>query len=135
MKNTHALGDKTAISLSLLCTIHCLALPIFAALLPSTAALVLEDEMFHLWVVLAVIPISVFALTMGCKKHKRYRVLALGAIGIAVLAASVLIDHHILGETWEKILTVVGASFVAAGHLLNYRLCVKHDTDEKCPCP
>jgi len=132
MKPTQALGDKSAISLSLLCTIHCLALPLFSALLPSAAAIVLDDEVFHLWLVLGVVPISLCTLSMGCKKHKRYRVLILGGIGITVLAVSVLIDHHILGETWEKILTVVGASFIAAGHLMNYRICREID---KCPCP
>jgi len=132
MKNTLAIGDKTAISLSLLCTVHCLALPLFAALLPSAAAVALKDELFHLWVVLAVVPISIYTLTMGCKRHRRYRVLILGGIGIAVLGASVLIDHHILGELWEKTLTVVGAIFIAAGHFWNYRLCRQED---KCPCP
>jgi len=132
MKNTHAIGDKTAMGLSLLCSIHCLALPLFAALLPSAAAIALEDELFHLWIVLAVVPISVYTLTMGCKAHRRYRVLVLGGIGLSILAVTVLIDHHILGEAWEKTLTVLGASFIAAGHYWNYRLCRQKAS---CPCP
>jgi acid stress-induced BolA-like protein IbaG/YrbA len=62
--------DKIAISLSTLCVIHCLSLPLLVALLPSFTVLSLHGEAFHFWMVVAVIPISLFALQMGCKKHK-----------------------------------------------------------------
>jgi hypothetical protein len=63
--------DKIAISLSTLCVIHCLSLPLLVALLPSFTVLSLHGEAFHFWMVVAVIPISLFALQMGCKKHKK----------------------------------------------------------------
>ena len=132
MRNTVALSDVLAISLSLLCTIHCLALPLAVVLLPSLAVLPLDDEAFHFWMVIAVLPTSAYALTMGCRKHKHYHLLFLGGIGLAVLIASAFLGHDLLGEEWEKILTVAGASIIALGHLLNYRLC-QHQ-EEKCQC-
>lgn len=132
MNNIQTLSDRAAISLSLLCTLHCIVFPWAVVLIPSLAVLPLEDEFFHLWMVVAVIPISAFALTMGCKKHKRHRVLLMGSIGLCILISTVLIGHETLGEAWEKILTVIGASIIALGHLWNFRLCRHHDN---CGCP
>ena len=132
MINTQLITDKAAISLSLLCAVHCLAFPTLVILLPSLAALPLEDEAFHLWMVIVVIPISAYALTMGCKKHKRYRVALLGTLGLTILAGAAFIGEETLGETWEKTLTVIGATIIVLGHFWNYRLC-SHPSG--CTCP
>ena len=129
MNNIQAIADKVAVSLSLLCTIHCLLMPLAVVLLPALAALPLADEAFHFWMVYGVLPISIYALTMGCKKHKRYRLLLVGGIGLTILVAAALVGHEILGEVWEKSLTVLGASIIALGHYWNYRLC-----QDNCSC-
>ena len=123
MNNLQSLSDKSAIGLSLLCTIHCLAMPLAVVLLPSIAGLPLADETFHYWILVAVLPISAYALTMGCKKHQRYRLLLIGGAGLSILAFAAYAGHDLLGETGEKILTVAGTIILALGHLWNYRLC------------
>lgn len=130
MKNIQTVADKTAIGLSLLCTLHCLAMPLAAVLLPTSAAMTLEDELFHHWILIAVFPVSAYALTMGCKKHKHYRLLAVGGIGLFILAVAAVGGHDRLGEIWEKTLTVIGATTIALGHLWNYRLCRRQDCCE-----
>ena len=132
MKNIQMYTDKAAIGLSLLCTLHCLAFPVLLVLLPSLAALQLNDEAFHLWMVFAVVPTSTFALTMGCRKHKRYHLLVLGLIGVTFLISAVVLHEPLLTEAGEKILTCIGAAFIAYGHYRNYRLC-QHQS--KCACP
>ena len=132
MNHIQALTDRAAISLSLLCTFHCLVFPWAVVLIPSLAVLPLEDEAFHLWMVAAVIPTSVYALTMGCKKHKHYYVAMLGVIGLSILIAALFVGEGESAEIWEKTLTVIGAVFIAAGHLWNFRLCRHHDN---CNCP
>lgn len=126
------LSDKMAISLSLLCAIHCLALPLMIILLPSLSALNLDNEVFHQWMVFAVIPVSAYALTTGCKQHKRYHLLILGIAGIALLMIAVLLGESLLGEFYEKALTLFGASMIALGHFFNYRLC--HQQRDHCHC-
>jgi len=121
--NTQAFADKTAISLSFICTIHCLAMPFIVAMLPSLAAFNLEDEIFQLWMVIAVIPTSLYALTMGCKKHKKVSVISLGALGLGILITTTWLGHDTLGETYEKVFSVLGATIIALGHLINYQLC------------
>ena len=116
-------ADKAAIGLSLLCAVHCLVLPLVIALLPTLAAYGLADEAFHTWVVLAVIPLSAFALTMGCKKHRQKSVLYTGLMGLFLLCLTPLLGHELLGETGEKALTLAGAALIAASHIKNFRLC------------
>ncbi len=129
MRNIQAIADKTAISLSVICTIHCLAIPIMVTLLPSLTALSLENEIFHIWLLIAVVPTSLYALTLGCGKHRRYRVLLPGVVGLVTLIATGLLGHDILGEIIEKSLTVVGASLVAIGHLWNHNLCQRSNCE------
>mgnify|MGYP001050440352 CR=1 FL=1 len=133
MKAAQAVTDKLAIGLSLACAIHCLMLPVLLVLLPSMVALQLDNEAFHFWMVAAVIPSSVYALSVGCKQHKRYRLLFLGATGLALLVLALVLGEAQIGELGEKVLTVVGAGFVALGHWFNYRLCHALDHGD-CSC-
>ena len=129
MKNIQTLSDKTAISLSIICALHCLALPSLLVLLPSLTALNLADEVVHLWMLAAVIPISIYALTMGCRKHKRLGIVALGLAGITTLIAAALLGHDILGETGEKAVVTTGAFIIAVSHWQNHQLCRRLDCE------
>ena len=126
MINSQSIADKTAISFSLLCTIHCLIFPLLAVFLPSMIALPLQDEIFHIWMVIIVVPVSAYALTMGCKNHKRYQVLLIGSMGLLILSTVAFFGHDLLGEELEKTFTVIGATIIAAAHIWNYRLCQHH---------
>ncbi|HBN54822.1 MAG TPA: hypothetical protein DD456_12580, partial [Stenotrophomonas sp.] len=61
MKNTAALFDASAVALSTLCLLHCLALPLLAALLPLFGAWS-EAEWVHGVFVLIAAPLSGYAL-------------------------------------------------------------------------
>ena len=117
------LADKAAIGLSLLCALHCLALPVFIALAPTVASLAIADESFHLWMVAVVVPVSAYALLLGCQKHRRLSVLVLGFGGLLVLGLTPVVGHDLLGENGERLLTLMGASLIAWSHVQNYRLC------------
>ena len=120
-----------AIGLSALCVVHCLATPLLIILLPSLAALQLDNEAFHRWLLIGVIPTSMFSLLMGCKQHQFYRVLTIGLGGLLVLVSAIFVEDLRYGEILEKVLTVSGACIVAFGHYLNFRLC--RDLDD-CEC-
>ena len=93
-----SLLDRSAIGLSFLCVLHCLAVPLTLILVPSFAALPIADERVHLLLVLLVLPTSTVALTLGCRRHGLKHILAWG-------------------------LTVVGSVLVAVGHILNFKCC------------
>ncbi|WP_347331850.1 MerC domain-containing protein [Marinimicrobium locisalis] len=125
MRNVQTITDKTAIGLSTLCAIHCLMLPVAIVMLPSLFATSLGDESFHQWLLLAVIPSSATALTLGCRRHGRWGVVTTGVLGLSVLVFTAFFGHDLLGETGEKIASVVGAALIVAGHLKNHLACRK----------
>jgi len=132
MKITQEITDKVSIGLSTLCAIHCLVLPLLLLLLPSLVGTQLASEAFHSWMLIAVIPTSIYALTMGCKKHKRLQFLVIGMSGLVLLSSPVFLGHEIVNEFSEKILTLLGAGLMVLAHWMNFSLCKKH---QECPCP
>lgn len=124
------LADKIAIGLSIACALHCLALPLVISLLPSLLALGLADEAFHRWMVLGVIPMSVMALSMGCRLHRRFTVIAVGGLGLLFLLAPLVLGHEMLGEWGERTVTLTGAFLIATSHLRNFELCRAHQADQ-----
>ena len=129
IENTSLLGDIAAICLSNICIIHCLALPILAVMIPPSLSLVLEEEVFHLYMLIFVLPISVMALMMGCRKHKKLNVFLLGAVGLLGLVAVAFYGHALFGEIGEKLLTIMGAGLIASAHFMNFKACRSIDCD------
>jgi len=132
INNLQPVADKVAVGLSLLCAMHCLALPIAVGMVPSMVAYGLADEAFHTWLILAVIPLSAFALTMGCQKHRKTSVLYIGFFGLLLLCLPLLLGHEMLGEAGEKTFTLLGAAIIACCHVRNFRLC---RNESACACP
>ena len=123
MKNLRLASDKAAIGISMLCVLHCLALPVLIVLLPSMSSLPLNDEAFHSWLIFAVIPTSLYALTLGCHQHKNYGLLKLGSMGLGCLVLALVIGEAVHSELLEKLLTTLGAAIIAYAHYKNYRRC------------
>lgn len=123
MKNIQTTIDKTAISFSVICAIHCLLVPIAITLLPVLAATPLEGEVFHKLLLIGVLPASIVGLTLGCKKHKKWNNVVLGGIGLSALVFAAFFGHDLTGELGEKVITVIGAILISWSHLRNHKLC------------
>jgi hypothetical protein len=134
MRRSQTITDAVAMGLSVTCAIHCLLLPVALVLLPSLAALQLDNEAFHIWMIVGVIPTSAYALTLGCKTHKTFRFAVIAGVGVTLLVLALLLGESGIGEAGEKILTVIGAGFVALGHWQNYHRCQQVSRVE-CECP
>ncbi len=123
--------DKLAMSISGLCVAHCLIFPVLAVFIPSLVALGLTSEDFHFWMVISVIPSSILALALGCKKHSNLSVAILGALGLSALLLALTLGHDLLGEFGERGLTFTGAVLIALAHYKNFKLCREVDI---CKC-
>lgn len=122
-------SDVLAVGLSTVCLFHCLVLPIAITLLPFLSGSFLASEHFHVWMVVTVVPVSFFALTLGCKQHKSAIVLTLGTLGITLLITALFINENTLGGYGEKLLTTIASIMIATGHILNFKLC-RHSKTE-----
>ena len=123
MRLTQEYSDKTAISLSALCLVHCLLVPSFLVFLSGYVSLSYNNELIHYAILFIAIPVSIYALITGVRNHKSFSFLYLGLIGIISLILAVTLGAQIWGEVGEKVLTTVGALLVAISHFKNYRLC------------
>ena len=111
--------DGLAIGASSLCVVHCLMLPALFVMLPALAAFIALPESFHLWALVAAVPMSALAISIGFMRHRRWPPVLLAIGGLACLGAGELFFHGTAPETWFAIL---GSLQLGAAHALNLRL-------------
>jgi hypothetical protein len=122
MKQIQSQADGLAISLSVLCILHCLLIPVMVIALPTLSSFFFTDEAFHIWMVVAVIPVSALALYSGWKKHLVFQVALVGVIGLLIISCATFLGHEYLSEYWERFLTVIGTIIITSSHIWNYYL-------------
>lgn len=118
------LGDKIAVGLSLTCAIHCFLAPILVVMIPSLKLFPIGDDAnFHFWMLFAVLPISLFTLFTGCKKHNKIICLVIGSLGLIVLVFGSIWGHALLGCAKERYITLVGSGLISFAHIKNFLHC------------
>jgi hypothetical protein len=127
MKESSKILDKSAISFSLLCAVHCVGTPFLLIMTPALASSVLTDELFHKALLFVVLPLSIYTLIKAYQHHRQGRILFYGGTGLLIMLAAALFGHDILGENGEKIATLTGATILALAHLKNIKLCKEQD--------
>ncbi|MFC4254160.1 MerC family mercury resistance protein [Altererythrobacter xixiisoli] len=111
--------EGAAVSASLLCLLHCIALPLLLLLLPGMLGLFAQSEAFHFAALALVIPSALAAFALGYRRHRKLLPPLLGVIGVASLVAALLPGQ---AEGAETLITVMGSALLVAGHALNWRL-------------
>ena len=128
MPKVQFISDKLAMLLSSLCVVHCLLTPILLISIPALAGVsILNDETFHQILLFFVLPIGVFALSLGYLHHKNKWVVFAGVFGLTLLSSPLLVEwiglgHEVLGEYGEVTITVIASFIIVGAHLINYRL-------------
>ena len=147
---SHGWLDKLAISMSVICAVHCLVTTLIVTLLPIISTNFWVHENFHLWMVFLVVPTTTAAVFMGCRKHKDKPVAMLSALGMAFIVFVAIYQYSFyaanpdldcracpsctqlgLGSFFNvtTVLNSVGGLFLASAHFRNYKLCRKARCD------
>lgn len=108
--------DSAGILISGLCLAHCLLGIVLVTLLGIGGGALLSPGIHEAGLALA-IGIGVLTLGLGVLRHGRLAPLAIGACGIALMAAGLAVPHGF----GEAALTVAGVSLVAFAHMRNLR--------------
>lgn len=108
-----SLWDASAVGLSSLCLIHCLALPLVAAASPALAAWAGAEWAHGLLVAIAA-PLSALALW---RRGQTPAVVLVAFAGVALLALGAFGPWH----EAETPITVAGSLILAGAHILNWR--------------
>ena len=115
--------DRLGITLSVVCLLHCLALPLAIAALPLVAAQWLQASGFHMAMALALLPIALLAVLPGLRMHGRRSVAVAMAAGLSLLSTAAFADEALLTHEWVVALTVTGGVILVAAHAVNLALC------------
>jgi hypothetical protein len=109
--------DGFAIGLSGLCAIHCIATAVAIGLLSSIAGL-LEAPIIHEAGLVIAMTLGAVALGQGARQHGMMIPIAIGGLGLGVMAGALSLPHGWSGETAY---TILGVTLLAFGHELNRR--------------
>ena len=142
--------DKLAISMALLCAIHCLIVPVMIVTVPLISTTFFVHENFHLWMLIAVFPTTLASILLGCKKHRDKYVLAFCFIGLALLVGAYFMEQQgaahcascagiDAGSGLSNIawINTLGGVFLILAHSRNFYLCRKLsccETKSDCGC-
>jgi hypothetical protein len=113
--------DRIAITLSTICIVHCLVMPVVIAMLPIAAISFGSDGHFHALMLWLVVPTSAVGFALGYRVHGRAPIVASGALAVAVLALVALWGHEAWDATTEVAVNVAASVLLAAAHWRNFR--------------
>ena len=123
MIKTQLRSDQAAMSLSIACLLHCFFAPSVLILGSGYFAFNLGDELIHKIIVILAIPFSFSALYFGYKNHNSTAFIAPAIFGLLLLIIAVTLGDSVLGESGERILTLVGSILLAFAHFRNFQTC------------
>ncbi|WP_206185515.1 MerC domain-containing protein [Sphingosinicella sp. CPCC 101087] len=111
--------EGAAIGGSLLCLLHCFALPLLILLLPGMVGLFFASPVFHQLALALVLPAATLAFGLGYRLHRAVTPVLLGVLGMLFLGAGLAPG---LSEGAETGTTVIGSLLLMMGHGVNWRL-------------
>jgi|JI8StandDraft_2_1071088.scaffolds.fasta_scaffold01137_7 hypothetical protein len=103
--------EKLGISLSMACAVHCMAMPVALAFLPSLGNLVTEEV--ELFITLSSLLIAVFVLGKDIRLHKNPLPIIILISSFAIVLLSLMNHKYIL-------LDILGIAGILTAYLLNW---------------
>lgn len=108
--------DRVGLLLSCLCAVHCVLGIVIIAALGVGGSLLLDPAIHRVGLLVATIVAGV-AIGIGALQHRRATPFVVAMTGLTFMGGGLAVDHGIE----EAVLTIIGVSLVAAGHVLNLR--------------
>ncbi|MCP4836970.1 MAG: MerC domain-containing protein [Phycisphaera sp.] len=86
LPRSQAYRDWIGVSASVLCAIHCAAMPFVVGLLPLLGLSFLADPSFHKWMVGICLALALLAFVPGWRRHHRLAPTIIGLSGLALIS-------------------------------------------------
>lgn len=140
LANTDETADRAGLIVSVLCCLHCMAIPLLVMFAPSVAS-IFENPLIHSLSIFIVVPVGLYAFIKNLKVHSDKRPLIIGVLGMMAILFShikhlyLLAEHaghghhvHTIGPV-EITASIIGGLALIAAHMLNIKLCRCHHCD------
>ena len=108
--------DRFGLMLSGLCAVHCVLGIVIVAGLGLGGGLLLDPIIHRIGLLLATLVAGV-AIGIGAVQHRRAAPFGVAMTGLSFMGGALAVDHGVE----EAVLTVIGVTLVALGHVLNIR--------------
>ena len=108
--------DRFGMILSGLCAVHCVLGIAIVAGLGLGGGLFLDPAIHRIGLVMATV-IAGVAIGIGAIQHRRAAPFVVAMTGLSFMGGGLAVDHGIE----EAVLTIIGVTLVALGHVLNLR--------------
>ena len=80
------LRDGLGVAASVLCAIHCAAMPFVIGFLPLLGLSFLADPAFHQWMVAICLGLALLAFVPGWRRHRRWTPTIIGLVGLSLIS-------------------------------------------------
>ena len=80
------LRDGLGLAASVLCAIHCAAMPFVIGFLPLLGLSFLADPAFHQWMVAICLGLALLAFVPGWRRHHRWTPTVIGLVGLSLIS-------------------------------------------------
>lgn len=131
IEEENQVADKAGILVSVLCCVHCMAIPFLMIFAPSIGSF-FKEEWIHLSIFTIVIPLGLYSFISKIKVHSNKKPLIIGLIGMLFLILGHMAHEFMgaeIGETVEIGASIIGGLSLVAAHIINIRLCRCHTCD------
>lgn len=122
-------SDFVGIGLSVLCLIHCLALPVLIAFAPAMLRGLPGDDVTHRSLAVAIALVGLLAFRTGYKVHRKRWVLGVFILGLLLVSTAAALGEAVLTGGGEAAITVCGGLLLVSAHFFNHSFC------RSCPAP
>lgn len=113
--------DRLGISVSGICLVHCLLLPVVISVLPIWTSAQQVHGWLHPVFAALLVPTTILALIIGFRRHHSHVVVGLMVVGLLLVVGAAIPAFHNPGIAFETVLTMTGSAFLISGHVLNWK--------------
>ena len=134
-KSVRSVADFLGVGLSLLCLVHCLALPVLIAFAPVLLKNLPGDDVTHRALAVVIGMVGFLAFRSGYKVHRRRWLLGLFVLGLILISVAAVLGDAVLTSYGEAAITVCGGLMLVTAHLFNHSFCpscIVHDCSHSC---
>ncbi len=124
----HSKWDAIGISASLICAVHCVALPLIFASLSFLGIEILNNFIIESLIITISLLVGSWALYTGFQKHRHFFLLVIFIVGMMILFSSQFFAGH---PRIEIICKAVAASCIITAHILNWKYSKQFDVVNK----
>ena len=115
--------DSLGITISSVCAIHCVLLPLIFIIAPYSF---LASHEFHEALIYFILPCALIAFILGCRKHGDTKVAVMGTLGIILLASALYYTTctHMINivRIATILITIAGSILLVLSHIRNRKL-------------